>query len=99
PTVTGRTLGENCAGARVWNPEVIRPLAQPLHAEGGLAVLRGSLAPGGAVIKPTAATPALLTHRGRAVVFEDHDDLTRRVDDPDLDVRPDDVLVLRSAGP
>jgi dihydroxy-acid dehydratase len=99
PTVTGRTLGENCAGAQVWNREVIRPLSQPLNPEGGLAVLRGSLAPKGAVIKPTAATPSLMTHRGRAVVFEDHDDLNRRIDDPALDVRPDDVLVLRSAGP
>jgi dihydroxy-acid dehydratase len=99
PTVTGRTLGENYAGAKVWNREVIRALGRPLHPEGGLAVLRGSLAPGGAVIKPTAATPGLLTHRGRAVVFDDHDDLNRRIDDPNLDVRPDDVLVLRNAGP
>jgi dihydroxy-acid dehydratase len=99
PTVTGKTLGENCAGAKVWNREVIHPLAAPIAPEGGLAVLRGSLAPSGAIIKPTAATPALLTHRGRAVVFEDHDDLNRRVDDPDLDVKPDDVLVMRNAGP
>jgi len=99
PTVTGRTLGENCAGAQVWNREVIRPLDRPLHPEGGLAVLHGSLAPAGAIIKPAAATPTLLTHRGRAVVFEDHDDLFHRVDDPSLDVRPDDVLVLRRAGP
>jgi dihydroxy-acid dehydratase len=99
PTVTGRTLGENCAGARVWDRDVIRPRAEPLHPEGGLAVLRGTLAPGGAVIKPTAASPHLLTHRGRAVVFENHDDLNRRIDDPALDVRPDDVLVLRHAGP
>jgi len=99
PTVTGRTLGENCAGAKVWNRDVIRPLAAPLHPEGGLAVLRGSLAPAGAVIKPVAATPALLTHRGRAVVFGDHHDLNRRIDDPALDVRADDVLVLRNAGP
>ncbi|MBO0699761.1 MAG: dihydroxy-acid dehydratase [Zavarzinella sp.] len=99
PTVTGRTLGENCAGAKVWNRDVIRPLAEPLNPEGGLAVLRGSLAPGGAVIKPTAASPSLLKHRGRAVVFENHDDLNRRIDDPALDVRPEDVLVLRSAGP
>ncbi|HKB05193.1 MAG TPA: dihydroxy-acid dehydratase, partial [Gemmataceae bacterium] len=99
PTVTGQTLGENYAGARTWNREVIHPLAKPLRAEGGLAVLRGSLAPSGAVIKPTAASPALLTHRGRAVVFEDHDDLNRRIDNPDLEVRPDDVLVLRNAGP
>jgi dihydroxy-acid dehydratase len=98
-TVTGRTLGENCAGARVWDRDVIRPLAEPLAREGGLAVLRGSLAPNGAIIKPTAATPRLLRHRGRAVVFADHDDLNRRIDDPALDVRPDDVLVLRNAGP
>jgi L-arabonate dehydrase len=99
PTVTGHTLGENWAGARVWNSDVIRPKDRPVHAEGGLAVLRGSLAPGGAMIKPAAATPALLTHRGRAVVFEDHDDLIRRIDDPNLDVRAEDVLVLRQAGP
>jgi dihydroxy-acid dehydratase len=98
-TVTGRTLGENCANAQAPSREVIRPLDRPLNAEGGLAVLRGSLAPGGAVIKPTAASPHLFKHRGRAVVFEDHDDMNRRVDDPDLDVRPDDVLVLRNAGP
>src|SRR5439155_6280846 len=98
-TVTGRTLGENYTGAKVWNRDVIRPLAEPLNREGGLAVLRGSLAPAGAVIKPTAATPGLLKHRGRAVLFEDHDDLNRRIDDPALDVRPDDVLVLRNAGP
>jgi dihydroxy-acid dehydratase len=70
-----------------------------LHAEGGLAVLHGSLAPGGALIKQTAASPELLTHRGRAVVFEDHDDLERRIDDPNLDVHPEDVLVMRNAGP
>ncbi|GIX47838.1 MAG: dihydroxy-acid dehydratase [Candidatus Tectimicrobiota bacterium] len=98
-TVTGRTLGENLAAARVDNPEVIRSLDNPLHPEGGLAVLYGSLAPRGALIKPTAASPALLQHRGRAVVFEDHEDLLRRIDDPNLDVRPDDVLVLRNAGP
>jgi dihydroxy-acid dehydratase len=99
PTVTGRTIGENCVSAKVWNREVIHSREQPLNAEGGLAVLRGSLAPGGAVIKPTAASPALLTHRGRAVVFEDHHDLNQRIDDPALDVRPDDVLVLRHSGP
>jgi dihydroxy-acid dehydratase len=99
PTVTGQSLRENCQGGKVWNRDVIRPLDRPLHAEGGLAVLRGSLAPGGALIKPAAASPALLTHRGRAVVFENHDDMMRRVDDPALDVRPDDVLVLRNAGP
>src|SRR5207253_2727493 len=98
-TVTGKTLGENVSGAQTYRREVIRPLGEPLHPEGGLAVLTGSLAPDGAIIKPTAATPALLTHRGRAVVFEDHDDLGRRIDDPALDVTPDDVLVLRQAGP
>jgi dihydroxy-acid dehydratase len=99
PTVTGRSHGENCAGAKVWNRDVIRPFASPIHPEGGLAVLRGSLAPSGAIIKPIAATPALLTHRGRAVVFENHEDLLHRVDDPNLDVRPEDVLVMRNAGP
>ncbi len=99
PTVTGRTLGENCAGARAWDRDVIRPLAEPIAAEGGLAVVRGSLAPAGAIIKVAAASPGLLTHRGRAVVFDEHDDLLRRVDDPGLDVRPDDVLVLRGADP
>jgi len=98
-TVSGRTLGEEIAAARVFNHEVIRTPDRALAAEGGLAVLRGSLAPDGAVIKVSAASGALLTHRGRAVVFEDHDDLNRRIDDPALDVTPDDVLVLRNAGP
>ena len=83
----------------MYNPEVIRGIEEPIDAEGGLAVLYGSLAPAGAVIKPTAVSSELLTHRGRAVVFEDHDDMGQRVDDPDLDVRPDDVLVMRNAGP
>ena len=98
-TVTGRSLGEDITGAATINREVIRGLQDPLQPEGGLAVLYGSLAPSGAVIKPSAASPQLLTHRGRAIVFEDHDDLERRIDDPDLDVTPDDVLVLRRAGP
>lgn len=98
-TVTGRTLGENIADARTFDREVIRELRQPMAPEGGLAVLRGSLAPAGAIIKVSAASPALMVHRGRAVVFEDHDDLNRRIDDPTLDVTPDDVLVLRNAGP
>ncbi len=99
PTVTGRSLGENIAGARVYDREVIRPADDPVSPEGGLAVLAGSLAPGGAVIKSSAASPGLLRHSGRALVFEDHDDLLRRIDDPDLDARPDDVLVMRNAGP
>ena len=98
-TVTGDSLGASIAGAQSHNPALIRSLDEPLDAEGGLAVLNGSLAPDGAIIKPTAASPELLRHRGRAVVFEDHDDVDRRIDDPDLDVRPDDVLVMRNAGP
>jgi L-arabonate dehydrase len=99
PTVTGRTLGENISKAENHNPALIRSLDSPLNSEGGLAVLYGSLAPDGAIIKPTAASQDLLTHRARAIVFESHDDMERRVDDPDLDVRPDDVLVMRNAGP
>jgi dihydroxy-acid dehydratase len=98
-TVTGHSLGANLASAVCHNRDLIRSLEAPLHAEGGLAVLYGSLAPAGALIKPTAASPELLTHRGRAVVFDDHDDLLRRIDAPDLDVRPDDVLVMRNTGP
>ena len=98
-TVTGRALGDNVAGAINHNPNLIRSLNEPLNPEGGLAVVYGSLAPSGGVIKPTAASPELLTHRGRALVFADHDDMERRIDDPDLDVNPDDVLVMRNAGP
>ena len=98
-TVTGDSLGASLLGAQSHNPALIRSLDEPLDAEGGLAVLNGSLAPDGAIIKPTAASPELLRHRGRAVVFEDHDDMDRRIDDPDLDVRPDDVLVMRNGGP
>ena len=98
-TVTGRTIGENVADAQNHNPDIIRGLDNALNPEGGLAVVYGSLAPGGAVVKPTAASPDLLTHRGRALVFEDHEDMDRRIDDPDLEVTPDDVLVMRNAGP
>ena len=79
--------------------EVITPIAQPFKPQGGIAVLRGNLAPDGAVLKPSAATPALLKHAGRAVVFEDIDDLNARIDDPSLDVNPDDILVLKNCGP
>ena len=99
PTVTGRSLGENVAQAAITNPEVIRTLAEPLAPGGGLTVLRGNLAPEGAVIKHLAASPELLRHRGRAIVFRDVEDLRRRLDDPDLDVSPDDVLVLQNSGP
>jgi len=98
-TANGRTLGENLAGAEVWNPDVIRPPDRALSAEGGLAVLRGNLAPDGAVIKPLAAEPGLLTHTGPAVVFDSYPQLQERIDDPSLGVTPDSVLVLRGAGP
>jgi dihydroxy-acid dehydratase len=98
-TVSGKSLGENVAGARNDNRDVIRSLESPLRPDGGLCVLHGSLAPRGAVIKRSAASPNLLRHRGRAIVFDGHDDLEARIDDPNLDVCADDVLVLRGAGP
>ena len=98
-TVTGQTLAENIAPAINYNPDVIRSMDEPMDPEGGLAVLTGSLAPTGALIKPTAASQSLMTHESRAIVFEDHDDLFARIDDPDLDVTPDDVLVMRASGP
>ena len=98
-TVNGRTVGENIADARNWNKEVILPLATPFKEKAGIAVLRGNLAPNGAVIKPSAATSALLTHRGRAVVFEDIDDFRARIDDEGLDVDETCVLVLKNCGP
>jgi len=98
-TVTGRTLGEEIAGAEVYDDEVIRPLDRPVSAEGGLAILRGSLAPDGAVIKTVAASPSLLRHRGPAVVFDDYPDLAARIDDPALGIDERSVLVLRGAGP
>ncbi len=98
-TVNGATLGANIEGAEVYNDDVIRPLTNPVWAGGGLAVLRGNLAPNGAVIKPAAAETRLHVHRGPAVVFENYDDLAKRIDDPDLPVTADSVLVLRDAGP
>ena len=98
-TVTGKTLGENIANARVDNDRVIRTLEKPLFAEGGIVSLTGSLAPDGAVIKHTAASPELLRHRGRAVVFEDFSDLHERIDSDDLDITEDDVMVMKNAGP
>ena len=100
PTVSGRTLGENLElGDRVRGQTVVRTRADPIHPVGGMAVLRGNLAPGGAVIKHSAASPELLRHTGRAVVFDSLADLAARIDDPDLPVEPHDVLVLRGAGP
>jgi dihydroxy-acid dehydratase len=98
-TVNGRSLGQNIAGAIVFNDEVIRPLDRPLVEHDGIAVLRGSLAPDGAVIKPPAAAPQLLRHTGPALVFDDYNDMAARIDDPDLPVTADTVLVLRNAGP
>jgi dihydroxy-acid dehydratase len=98
-TVNGRTLGENVAGAEVFDDDVIRPLDRPIYAEGALAVLRGNLAPDGVIIKPSACAPHLLQHTGRALVFDDYPSLKKAVEDPDLDVTADDVLVLRNAGP
>ena len=99
PTVEGVSLGEAIAGARVWNEEVIRPRARPVTTAEGLAVLRGSLAPGGAVMKPAAADPRLCKHVGPALVFDDYDSMARAVADPALAVTPAHVLVLRNAGP
>ncbi len=98
-TVTGRTLGENNADAPCWSEEVIRPVEKPLKERAGIAVLRGNLCPDGAVIKPSAATPALMRHRGRAVVFETIEDFKARIDAPDLDIDENCVMVLKGAGP
>ncbi|MXY49592.1 MAG: dihydroxy-acid dehydratase [Gemmatimonadetes bacterium] len=98
-TVNGRTIGENTAGAPCHDRDVIRTLDAPLAPTGGLAVLRGNLCPDGAIIKPSAASPGLMRHRGRAVVFENIEDLHDRIDDPELDVEADDVLVLKNCGP
>jgi dihydroxy-acid dehydratase len=98
-TVNGRTLGDNIAGAQVSDSDVIRPLDQPIYAEGALAVLRGNLAPDGVVMKPSACAPHLLRHTGRALVFDDYPSLKQATDDPNLDVTADDILVLRNAGP
>jgi dihydroxy-acid dehydratase len=98
-TVNGATLAANCKDAVNYDPRVITPIARPFKPQGGIVVLRGNLAPDGAVLKPSAATPSLLRHTGRAVVFEDIDDLHARIDDPALDVVADDILVLRNCGP
>ena len=98
-TATGRTLGENMAGARVFDADVIRGLDEPVYPSGALVVLTGSLAPRGAVLKRSAADPKLLDHVGRAVVFANYADLVARIDDPGLPVDADSVLVLQDAGP
>ncbi|MDE0923536.1 IlvD/Edd family dehydratase [Aurantimonas coralicida] len=99
-TVTGRTLGEEIDAAPAgWQQSIVAPVSAPLYPEGGMAVVRGNLAPGGAIVKQSAATPALMSHTGRAVVFSSIADMAERVDDPDLDVTAEDILVLQNAGP
>jgi len=98
-TVTGQTLAENIAGASVYNDDVIRPLNNPIYAEGALAVLRGNLAPDGCVIKPSACAPQYLQHTGPALVFDDYPSMKRAVEDENLDVTADHILILRNAGP
>jgi L-arabonate dehydrase len=98
-TVTGRPMGANVADAPCWNRSVIRPFAQPFKENAGIAVLRGNLAPDGAVIKVSAASPNLLQHRGRAVVFESIEDFHSRIDDETLDIDENSVMVLKNCGP
>jgi L-arabonate dehydrase len=98
-TVNGRTIWQNCQDAKTWNAEVIRSFEKPLVESGGIAVLRGNLAPDGAVLKPSAASPQLMQHSGRAVVFENIEDYHARIAAPDLDVDESSVLVLKNCGP
>lgn len=98
-TISGRTIGDIIENAPNYNEEVIRPIDNPLTKEGGIAVLRGNLAPSGAVIKPSAATPELMQHRGKAVVFENIEHYYARIDDPDLDIDATSVMVLKNCGP
>ncbi|QDH71271.1 IlvD/Edd family dehydratase [Marilutibacter alkalisoli] len=98
-TANGRTLGENIADAPCWNREVIRSIDAPFKPEAGIAVLRGNLAPDGAIVKPSAASPHLLRHRGRAVVFENIEDFRARIDDEALDIDETCVMVLKNCGP
>jgi len=98
-TVNGKTMGHNAAEAPCYNRDVIRSFQEPLRADSGIAVLRGNLCPDGAIIKPSAATPELMKHRGRAVVFENSDDFHARIDDPNLDVDEHSVMVLKNCGP
>ena len=98
-TANGRSVGANIEDAQNWNTEVIKPLGTPFKEKAGIAVLRGNLAPRGAVIKPSAATPGLMVHKGRAVVFEDIEDFHKRIDDEDLDIDETCVMVLKNCGP
>ncbi len=97
--VNGKTLEQNLEGVEIYNTDVIRPLENPVTAQGTSAIIYGNLCPDGAVMKPSAATAELLVHKGRAVVFKDHADMSARIDDPNLEVDSDSVLVLKHAGP
>lgn len=98
-TVTGRSLGEELDAVAAFAQEVVRPLDKPIYPQGGIALLRGNIAPAGAIIKQSAASAELMEHEGRVVVFDGLEDLARRIDAPDLDVNADDVLVLKNIGP
>ncbi|WP_284091707.1 IlvD/Edd family dehydratase [Acinetobacter pittii] len=98
-TVNGQGIWENCQQSPIYNDEVIRNIDNPIRQDGGMCILRGNLAPKGAVLKPSAATPELMKHRGRAVVFENFDDYKARINDPDLDVDETCILVMKNAGP
>jgi L-arabonate dehydrase len=98
-TVNGKSLWENCHDAPIYDDEVVRPLDKPLLKDGGICILRGNLAPRGAVLKPSAATPELMQHRGKAVVFEDFEHYKSRIMDPDLEVDASSVLVMKNCGP
>jgi len=98
-TVNGKTMGENIANAPCWNRAVIKEFADPFKANAGIAILRGNLAPDGAVIKPSAATPKLLKHRGKAVVFETIEEFKAKIDDPNLDIDENSIMVLKGCGP
>src|SRR5665647_1432565 len=98
-TVNGKTLGENCAAAEVYNRNIISTMEEPFKPESGIVVVKGNLAPNGAVIKPSAASPALLKHSGKAVVFENIEDYHARIDDPELAIDADSIMVLKNVGP
>jgi L-arabonate dehydrase len=98
-TVNGKTVADNVADAQNWNPDIIRPVSAPLKERAGIAVLNGNLAPQSALIKPSAASPRLMRHRGRAVVFESIEDFNQRIDDESLDIDEHSIMVLKNCGP
>ena len=98
-TVNGKTMGANCAAAEVYDRKIISTMQDPFKPESGIVVVKGNLAPNGAVIKPSAATPALLKHSGKAVVFENIEDYHARIDDPELEIDATSIMVLKNVGP